>query len=72
MWLTYGLFYPLWAKVHSTRNAVVWMQNDPHRFVWLNPWSLLVVLFREAMGPLGGRALLEEMCNQGRALRFHS
>lgn len=52
--------------------AVALTRNVCYRFMYLNICDLLAGHFENIMDHLGGRALLEEVCHCGWALRFYS
>ena len=52
--------------------AVALRRNVHYRFMYLNTCALLAGPFENIMDHLGGRALLEEVCHCGWALRFYS
>lgn len=49
-----------------------WNEKHPHRFTWPNTWSPAGGAVEAGYGTLAGKALLEEACQKGQPLRFHS
>lgn len=52
--------------------TVLWMRNDPHRLMCLNPGPQQVALVGDVIESLGGGAFLEEVHHWGSALKAYS